>query len=119
MAKPAPDRLSPQEALAAIACHCIEMDGMVTAEEHDALRAALGQVALMGSAAQVREALRHVGERIRVNGAGPTLEMAIHSIPPAWRPHAYNVATRLVGADGDVAAEDSALLQRLRREFKL
>jgi hypothetical protein len=119
MAQPPADRLSPQEALAAIASHCIEMDGMVTLEEHDALRAALSQVRLMGSPAQVRETLRRVGERIRRDGAGPVLEMAIHSTPPPWRPHTYEVASRLVGADGDVGEQDSALLLRLRKEFHL
>ncbi|HUR62755.1 MAG TPA: TerB family tellurite resistance protein [Candidatus Thermoplasmatota archaeon] len=119
MPKASPVPLSPQEALAAIASHCIEMDGMVTLEEHDALRAALGQVHLMGAPAQVREVLRRIGERVRRDGADQVLEAAIHSLPPTWRPPAYDVAMRLVSSDGDVAAEESALLARLRRDFRL
>jgi hypothetical protein len=119
MAAPASDRLSPQEAMAAIASHCIEVDGTVTLEEHDALRAALGQVPLMGGPAQVREALRRVGERVRRRGAEAVLEEAIHATPTGWRPHTYDVASRLMGADGAVDPDESGLLQRLRLEFRL
>jgi hypothetical protein len=119
MAAPATVRLSPQEALAAIASHCIEMDGMVTLEENDALRAALGQVQLMGGPAQVREALRRVSDRVRKDGSESVLEAAIHATPTGWRPHTYDVAARLLASDGDVAAEESVLLARLRREFRL
>jgi hypothetical protein len=118
-AAPPAGRLSPQEALAAIASHCIQLDGTVTLEEHDALRAALGQVPLMGGAAQVRDTLRRVGERVRREGAEPVLEAAIHATPTGWRPHAYEVAARLVEADGAVDPDESGLLRRLRDAFHL
>ncbi|MEA3204211.1 MAG: hypothetical protein QOI63_1891 [Thermoplasmata archaeon] len=119
MAAPPASRLSPQEALAAIASHAIEVDGTVMLEEHDALRAALGQVPLMGGPTQVREALRRVGERVRREGADEVLEAAIHATPTGWRAHAYDVAERLVGADGAIDPGESDLLRRLRDEFRL
>jgi hypothetical protein len=119
MAATPASHLSPQEALAAIASHAIELDGTVTLEENDALRAALGQVPLMGGPAQVRDALRRVGERVRREGAESVLEAAIHATPTGWRPHAYDVAERLVGADGAVDPGESELLRRLRAEFRL
>jgi len=112
-------RFSPQEAMAAIARHCIEMDGMVTTEEQEALQAALSRVPLMGGPAQVQDALRTVNERLRKDGPEAVLEAAIHATPTGWRPHAYDVAMRLVGADGDVADDDQALLDRLKRDFRL
>jgi hypothetical protein len=115
---PAP-HLSPQEAVAAIASHCIEMDGMVTLEEHDALRAALGQVPLMGGPAQVRAVLHRVGERMRREGPESVLDAAIQATPPTWRTQAYDMARRLVQSDGQLDDEDSELLQRLRDEFRL
>ena len=119
MPKPAAVPLSPAEAMAAIATHCIDLDGTVTYEENQALRLALSQVDLMGGPAQVRDALRRVSGLVRAQGAESILEAAIHATPTGWRPHTYAVAARLVAADGDVDEAESELLRRLKREFRI
>lgn len=115
------DALTPQEALVGIALCAAYSDGSMGADENEALGEELASCrALQGiDEAGIRAAMQKADRLLRQEGEGGLLARAAASLPPPLRETAFALGADLVLADEEMAKEEQAFIERLRKALGL
>lgn len=108
--------LNEQEALVGVALCAAYADGSMRAEEDERLADALVSCrALRGvDEARLREAMQKADRLLAKDGEAGFLARVAAAIRPDMRPTAFCLGADLVLADGEVATEERAFVERLR-----
>lgn len=109
--------LSPAEAVAAVILVAVAADGYVSDEETLSGWNALSRMQLFRgySGDVVGRMFDKLGGFLRREGVDALLQLAKSSIPYELAPTVFAIAADLVLADGEVAAEEQAFLEKLYR----
>lgn len=121
MLRTQPEQLTETEGFTGIVFCAIASDGMVTQEEMDSLAGTLGRMRLYRNVNR-REFGRIMGKlqnRFSEEGFDATVQACAAAITPPLRETAFAVATDLLFADGVVAKEEQAYLEKIRGALKL
>lgn len=108
--------LTPQEAFLGVAWCAVYADDLIDAEEDESFAAELATEPVFGGAPEpemraMREKIARLAGR---HGEGALLRACAAALPPELRAEAFRVSARLVGADGEVGAEEDRFLHRIR-----
>lgn len=108
--------LTRTEALVGVALCAAYADGSMDASEDEELAEDIGSWRVLDGIdeAQLRAAMVKADSIATDAGEGALLTQAAAALPEALRPTAFCLATSLVLADGEVAAEERAFIDRLR-----
>jgi tellurite resistance protein len=113
------ERLSKEEAFAAVTLATIAADGMITEEEAQGLLVHMNRMRMYSgfNDKQLSSMLTKLINIIKRKGLDELLAMAKGSLPEDMRATAFAVATDLALADGDIAEEEKKLLTKVQQSL--
>lgn len=116
-----PDTLNDADAVVGIAVAAMYADGVLGAEEHEALLTHVSQLAVCADLGE--QDLRAMFGRIETLAAEAgdegLLQRCAEALPPRLHATAYLVAADIVLGDGEVGADERAFLDRVQKALQL
>lgn len=98
---------TPEEAYCAFACIAVETDGMVGAEEHEALMSYLtGSTILASKSGEIPALIKSVHQRISALGEDGALAAAGAVVPAEFQETTFRAAVDLTLSDADIGATE-------------
>ena len=109
------------EGMAGIALCAVAADGVITEEEAAGLGTSLARMNLYSgmSNRDVNKIFEKCISVIRKNGVDQLLQLSSQAITPNLKPTAFAIATDLLMADGHVAPEEKAFLERIQKSLSV
>lgn len=113
------DKMTEAEGVAGIALAAIASDGMITEEEVNGLATSLARMKLFDhDARKVQKALERSVKFMRTSkNPEQLLQTASDAVPQALRATTFAIAADLLMADGFVAGDEKAFLERIQKSL--
>jgi tellurite resistance protein len=115
------DKLTEPEGMAGIALAAVAADGVITEEEAAGLGTTLSRMNLYSgmSNRDVNRIFEKLIGVVRKQGVDALLALSSQAITPGLKPTAFAIATDLLMADGHVAPEEKAFLERIQKSLSV
>ena len=114
-------KLTEAEGMAGIALCAVAADGVITEEEAAGLGTSLSRMNLYGgmSNRDVNKIFEKLIQVVRRQGVDQLMMLSSNAITPNLKPTAFAIATDLLMADGNVAPEEKAFLERIQKSLQV
>ena len=114
-------KLTEAEGMAGIALCAVAADGVITEEEAAGLGTSLSRMNLYSgmSNRDVNKIFEKLIQIVRRNGVDQLMMLSSNAITTPLKPTAFAIATDLLMADGHVAPEEKAFLERIQKSLQV